>query len=68
MEGFKSFLTVHLKKKFKVIPPQTLFELDMSVLNTKNCPLCLNKLKKTKKGLWICNSKKHRTPFATKKV
>lgn len=50
--------------KFVVIPAQTLFGPDFSLLNQDRCPLCTNKLKCGRKSpIWSCRSKKHAKPY-----
>lgn len=50
-------------EKVKVIPAQTLFDPDWKQLNDCRCPLCCNKLKLSKRKLWICRGKKHAKPY-----
>lgn len=53
--------------KFKVIPRDTLFEIDCRDAYKGFCPLCGNKIKMTlKKDAFYCNSVKHKKGFYMK--
>ena len=50
--------------KFRVFPPESLFEPDWKMITKYRCPVCFNKLKfmRTKEMVY-CKSRKHKKPF-----
>jgi len=59
--------TNSILNRFKIYKPDTLWDLDYTLLRERRCPICFNKLRVLKSGVRaICTSKKHPKAFTIK--